>query len=68
MAPPARSYGAILDPGPRLRPLQLTMLQLAQQTFTKIESLEHLPHLESLWLVENNIERIQGLQACVKLR
>ena len=44
------------------------MLQLAQQTFTKIESLEHLPHLESLWLVENNIERIQGLQACVKLR
>lgn len=47
----------------------LTELFFVQQNFTRIEGLDSLVHLESLWIMENpHLVRIEGLTNCRRLR
>ncbi|KAK9829835.1 hypothetical protein WJX72_008166 [[Myrmecia] bisecta] len=46
----------------------LRVLKVAQQTLSKIENLDGCAHLEQLWLTENEICHISGLDRLTKLR
>mmetsp|Transcript_13694 Transcript_13694/g.9863 ORF Transcript_13694/g.9863 Transcript_13694/m.9863 type:complete len:128 (-) Transcript_13694:459-842(-) len=46
----------------------LKVIVLINQGITEIEGLDKLPHLEKLWLNENLIEQISGLQKQWKLK